>query len=216
MPSKKKTPRGPQLKIAGAISVAFVNTASARDKNRQVTVDSYATLVTWSQEAELLSMEAAERLRRRAAIVPKETEAVFDQARNLRNAFTRLFVAREQAEIADASDLAVVHQALDELTPPMRLIANGPNLVRHWVIQEDSLDPMLWPILQSATELLTSETRVGRCAAPGCDLMFVDDAPRGPRRWCEAKTCGNRMKSLRYYHRKGKESRRGRKDWLFR
>ena len=51
MPKKSLPPRGPQLELAGDLSVAFVNTAGARDKKRQQPVTTYAELLIWSKQA---------------------------------------------------------------------------------------------------------------------------------------------------------------------
>jgi predicted RNA-binding Zn ribbon-like protein len=62
---------------------------------------------------------------------------------------------------------------------------------------------MLWPVVRSAADLLTSErvVRVRECAAEDCAWLFVDTS-RGPRRkWCDMSTCGNRAKARRYYAR---------------
>ena len=71
-------------------------------------------------------------------------------------------------------------------------------------------------LLHFPAELLISlqgHPHVRQCAAPDCALFFVDRSPSGRKRWCEMKTCGNRVKSLRYYHKTGKKERH--KDWLY-
>jgi predicted RNA-binding Zn ribbon-like protein len=66
---------------------------------------------------------------------------------------------------------------------------------------------MLWPIVRSAAELLTSEDlgRVRRCGREGCDWLFVDSSKNRSRRWCSMEMCGSRVKSRRYYYRKREE-----------
>ena len=64
-------------------------------------------------------------------------------------------------------------------------------------------EAMLWPVLRSAAELLTSEeaARVRQCASETCSWLFVDRSRTHRRRWCDMKTCGNRDKARRYYQR---------------
>jgi len=83
-------PRGPQLELAGALCVAFVNTAGAGPKNRQQGVASYADLVTWGQQAGVLSPLDADRLRRVAGDRPGEAEATFAKAAKLRYDLARV------------------------------------------------------------------------------------------------------------------------------
>jgi predicted RNA-binding Zn ribbon-like protein len=62
---------------------------------------------------------------------------------------------------------------------------------------------MLWPVLQSAAELLTSDEihQVRECNSDRCTWLFVDRSRTHRRRWCDMKTCGNRAKARRHYQR---------------
>ncbi|MEE8523020.1 MAG: hypothetical protein V3T72_03740 [Thermoanaerobaculia bacterium] len=75
MARKNLPPRGPRLDLAGALGVAFVNTAAARQGNRQQGVRTYEELLTWSQQTGVVSTLEGERLRRRAAERPEEAAA---------------------------------------------------------------------------------------------------------------------------------------------
>ncbi len=216
----KKTPprREPRLKLAGAPSVAFINTAGARPDNRQLGVGRYPELLTWGQRAGLLSAAEAERLRREAAARPAEAEAVYARLAAVRSALFRLFLAIAAGREPAQENLDVVSAALAEAAAASRLAAGETGIVWDWAGEDRGLglEGMMWPVLLSAAELLTSAAGrplVRQCAAPGCALFFVDRSPSGRKRWCEMKTCGNRAKSLRYYHAKGKHERN--KDWLY-
>ena len=63
---------------------------------------------------------------------------------------------------------------------------------------------MLWPIVTSAVELLTSPEarRVKVCPGLGdCGWLFLDTSKSGRRRWCSMEGCGSRSKMRRYYAR---------------
>jgi predicted RNA-binding Zn ribbon-like protein len=64
----------------------------------------------------------------------------------------------------------------------------------------DETDAMLWPIVASAVELLTSErlARLKRCGE--CDWLFLDVSKNGSRTWCK-KDCGDRARARRHYAR---------------
>ena len=68
---------------------------------------------------------------------------------------------------------------------------------------KNRLDSILWPIAQSATELLTSSQlrTVRMCEAPTCAWLFLDQSRNRSRRWCDMKVCGNRQKARRHYQR---------------
>ena len=68
----------------------------------------------------------------------------------------------------------------------------------------------LWPILESAATLLTSDDlgRIRECDADDCNWLFLDRSRGGNRRWCSMKSCGNRAKARRHYRREKKHGSR--------
>jgi predicted RNA-binding Zn ribbon-like protein len=215
--AKKAPPaRGPQLELAGDLSVAFVNTAGAREDNRQLDVGSYAELLAWGRQAGVLSAVEVERLGRRAAERPADAKTAFGWIAKVRSCLSRVFVAIEKGEEWPAGEHATVNEALAAAMPGIRLVPGEKGVTVDWAGDEDALDRMLAPVLFSAFQLLLSlegRPHVRRCAGPGCDLFFVDATPSGRRRWCDMKTCGSRVKALRYYHKRGKKNRP--RNWLY-
>jgi predicted RNA-binding Zn ribbon-like protein len=67
-------------------------------------------------------------------------------------------------------------------------------------VTKRELDPMLWPVVASAVDLLLSDllAKVRRCGE--CDWLFVDLSKNGSRTWCK-QACGNRVRARRHYHR---------------
>ena len=192
------------------MAVAFVNTAAAREKNRQQGVASYAELLTWSLETGLLQPLDAERLSRRAAAEPQAEAEAWSQAETLRGALFRLFIALQTEKELPADDLRIFNQTLSAALPALRLVPGAQGPAWGWAGREDALDRMLWPVLLAAAELLIStggRPQVRQCAMHGCRLFFVDRGPARRRRWCDPKTCGTRAKSLRAYRRRGKAAR---------
>lgn len=209
MAAKPPRPRGPQLELAGDLCVAFVNTAGARKKNRQQAIESYLDLIAWGQAVSALSSREAERLGRLAAEQPAQAESVWNQAKELRSALFRLFLAVMKEDELPADDLAPVNDALRRTLANMRLVPGEKGLKPGWLGDEDALDLMLWPVVHAASQLLLSlEGRpyVRQCAAARCRLFFVDRTPKGKRKWCE-QICANRTKSLRFYYRQGRADR---------
>lgn len=71
---------------------------------------------------------------------------------------------------------------------------------------EDVEVEMTWrPAWLAANDLLTllrtTPERLKKCANPQCVLRFLDTSPKNARRWHDMKTCGNRAKALRHYHK---------------
>ena len=210
MARKPPPPRGPQLELAGALCVAFVNTAGAGPKNRQQGVAGYDELVSWGQQAGVLSTLEAERLRRVAGDRPGEAEAAFARAARLRFDLARIFLATAKEESPPRDALDALNAALAEALTGLRLVPGEQGLTWGWGGDENALDRVLWPVLHSAGETLVAAAgrpQVRQCAAKGCALYFVDRSASRQQRWCDMKTCGSRAKALRYYYRTGQSDR---------
>ncbi len=209
MPKKNLPPRGPQLDLAGDLSVAFVNTAGARAKNRQQGVTSYAQLLVWGQQAGTLTALDAERLGRVAAADPAAA-AAFARIDVVRASTARIFLALQFGRPLPEADLEVLNRALAGALPALRVVPGEAGPAWGWAGDEEALERPLWPVLHAAARLIVStggRPEVRQCAMDGCRLFFVDRTPSCLRRWCDMKTCGNRAKTLRHYRRKGRASR---------
>ncbi len=215
MARKQPLLRGPQVELGGDLCVAFVNTAGAREHNRQLGFSSYPELLTWGQQVDLLSLLDVERLSRRAAELPEEAAAVLARALKLRSCLFRLFLAIGASKPPPPEDFAAVNEALARALPALRMVPTEGGVEWGWAGDENALDRMLWPVLFSMAELLIAargRPHVRQCAFKGCLLFFVDRGPRRQRRWCDMKTCGNRAKSQRSYRRE--KARRFEADFL--
>jgi predicted RNA-binding Zn ribbon-like protein len=63
------------------------------------------------------------------------------------------------------------------------------------------VDRLLWPVLSSAIELLTTPAlaRVRECEDhEACGWLFLDASRNGTRRWCSMSGCGAKAKMRRY------------------
>ena len=65
------------------------------------------------------------------------------------------------------------------------------------------LESALWPIARAAADLLLSDElqHLRMCASDDCAWLFIDRTKNHRRRWCDMKTCGNRVKARRHYQR---------------
>ena len=210
MAEKKHRPRGPQLDLAGALGVAFVNTAGARPNNGQQGVESYAELLSWAQGVGVISALELESLRRLASERPHEAEAVYAKADRWRLVLARLFDALAAEQAVPENDLDAFNAALVETLSAQRVVPGAPGLVWGWTADDEALDRVLWPVMYAAAETLVATAGrpvIRQCDHPDCALYFVDRTPSLKRRWCEMKTCGNRAKSLGFYYRTGRERR---------
>jgi predicted RNA-binding Zn ribbon-like protein len=191
--------------IGGSLCLDFVNTLSARSgKEQREYLTTYREWVTWSQHAGLLTADQAKRLLRSAARRPDRAAATLERAIGVRETLYRVLAAVANDREPQGGDLAALNQVLHEALSRRELGRSAGGFVWHWVVEPDELERVLWPVVYSAGELLTSVDlgRVQQCARDGCDWLFVDTSKNRSRRWCSMEACGSRVKARRYYRRK--------------
>jgi predicted RNA-binding Zn ribbon-like protein len=190
---------------SGWLCLDFANTAewhlSSQPTER---LTSYAELIAWARAINLLPDRAAQQLLRAADQHPAEAARVLDRAVALREAIYRIFVAVTEGKSPPVDDQATLNAELSRSLNKSRLVWNKAGF--DWGRQgEDSdLDQVLWWVLRSATNLLTSEDiqRVGVCADDrGCGWLFYDTSRNRTRQWCSMRGCGNRAKARRHYEK---------------
>jgi predicted RNA-binding Zn ribbon-like protein len=184
-------------RCAGHLALDFANAVGARHTGAPVEyMPTYARLVAFARQCELLPATQLRRLERRAALEPAAAAAALREATALREALYRLFAGVALERAPEAGDLAALNRAVGR----MRV---GRAFEWEWAPGPDSLDAMLAPIVRTALELLMSDERerVRICSADDCVWLFLDTSKNRTRRWCDMKQCGNRNKVRRFYQR---------------
>jgi len=193
----------------GDASLDFVNTLGWRltDRPREY-LRSYEDLLDWGRQAGLLALEETEDLFRQATLDPEGARQTLSRALALREEIHRLISAHVAGESQDENDLSALNRELSIALSHLRLMPADGAYSWSWDQSEDQgktpLDSPLWPVAQSAAELLTSEKlgRVKLCAGEGCGWIFLDESRNSSRRWCDSRDCGNRERVRRHLARK--------------
>jgi predicted RNA-binding Zn ribbon-like protein len=209
---QRKTPanalgqaRPPFKLLGGWLCLDFIDTVNwdtaERERERFL---SYPDLVDWAHFVGNLTADEARWLRRATERRPADAAAIYSRAINLRATMHRIFSAVASTQLPTAADLRTFNTALSETSAMVHLSPGEKHFVWTWGGDEDALERVLWPIIKSAAELLTSEKieRVGKCAGHSCGWLFFDTSRNRSRRWCEMEHCGNRAKARRHYRRK--------------
>jgi predicted RNA-binding Zn ribbon-like protein len=129
---------------------------------------------------------------------------VFERAIQLRETIYRIFSFLAANRSVALDDLAFLNEALSKSLAHLRITSSSTGFSWDWSDTSETLDQVLWPIVRSATELLTSKDleRVRQCADDrGCGYLFIDMSRNRSRRWCSMESCGNRAKAQRHYRR---------------
>lgn len=192
--------------VGGQLCLDFANTVSTRIESlRCEYLTCYGDLVEWSRHAGILTDNEVQRLRREAARRPAEAAAVLNQAIAMRETIYRIFSAIAHQQPPAVTDVAALNAAFAEVLGRLRVLPSGEGFEWQWAQDPHALDIMLWPIVRSAADLLTSTDlrRVRQCARrERCDWLFIDTSKNQSRRWCSMNLCGSRDKARRYYRRK--------------
>ena len=149
----------------------------------------------------ILTKKEAHILLQKAHYNSNEARAAFHRAIALREVIYRIFANLARMRPPKADDLTALHIAGLEALAHSHLFKTSTGFRLDWK-NEYPLDRLMWPIVDSANNLLISEEvqQVKQCN--GCDWLFVDRSRNHLRRWCSMKVCGNRAKMRRRARRK--------------
>ncbi len=190
--------------IGGALCLDFVNTLNGHgDLALHEYLEDYTDLVLWSRHAGILTDAESSMLLHKSSQAPTEAQAVFQKVLTLRETLFRVLSAIVSGSSPSHTDVETLNAVRTEALHRSRLIQVERNFSLGWDAS-DSLEQMLWPIILSASELLTSEAlhRLRQCDGKECDWLFIDSSRNHMRRWCSMNQCGNRAKMHRRYNRR--------------
>jgi len=200
--------------LGGRLCLDFANTVSGKRLREPVErLRTWSDLVSWGRQTGALGEDLARRLDAEGQRRPGEAAAALRRALDLREALFRIFRSAAEGREPAAEDLEILGSVLSRARSRERLLRVGERYRLVFPEGEATLDAVLWPVVRSAAELLTSDelARVRICEATpvdGCGWLFLDETRSGTRRWCSMKDCGNRAKARRHYRRTKAVSRR--------
>jgi predicted RNA-binding Zn ribbon-like protein len=194
------------LRLLGErLCLNFANTVDPRqgDHPREF-LTGYPDLVAWSVRVGVLDQPAAEELAAAAERDRAAAESVYAEAVRVREALYAVFSAAAAGAVAPAPALATLNAAVARAFAHAMVEPREDGYSWGWRSNRPAPDRMLWPVLRSAVDLLTSDelARVKECPGLGdCGWLFLDTSKNGSRRWCSMEGCGNRAKGRRHYQR---------------
>jgi len=186
----------------GWLCLDFANTVGwhASDSPEE-SLNRYADLIEWSVDRGIISGDAKDALLRRSEEKPIEAQAVLEKAREIREDIYQMLSDTAHGRQIKIADLKGFNKALAGMLSHSRLAPSEGGLRWDWGSRSDKLDSVIWPVVKSAVDLMTSEAikRVGECADERCGWLFWDSSRNRSRRWCDMSDCGNRAKVRRFY-----------------
>jgi predicted RNA-binding Zn ribbon-like protein len=189
----------------GLLCLDFANTVEDRpDVHPRELLNSYNDLVSWGQQAHVLTEREAQRLLEEVAHRSAEAASILERAVALRETIFRIIKAVAKEVLPEEDDLVALSAAVADAQDHARIVQKEGGFIWDWAGNAGDLDRMLWPVVKSAADLLTSDESddVRVCASETCNWLFMDTSKNHSRRWCDMKSCGNRAKARRFYGRK--------------
>ena len=187
----------------GWLCLDFANTMDWHASENPVeSLNSYTDLVEWSVARGIISGDAKDVLLRKSDEKPTEAQTVLEKAREMRENIYQMLSDTAHGHPIKITDLKGFNKALASMLSNSRLAPYEGGLKWEWDSHSDKLDSVIWPVIKSAVDLMTSEgiKRVGECAdEQGCGWLFWDSSRNRSRRWCDMRDCGNRAKVRRFY-----------------
>lgn len=186
---------------AGALCLDFANTWGNRGDIMTDSLEAFSDLTKWVADAGVLDRDGLADLH---ALVSgaENADHLLRSAKFLREAIFSACAAAASESPPSPSDLDQLNRVL--ASTPVRLLGQGDRCCRWvWPKTATAFDRAMWPIVESASDILTSDdvVRIRVCAAPDCSWLFLDRSRGRRRKWCDMSTCGNRAKARRYYER---------------
>jgi predicted RNA-binding Zn ribbon-like protein len=200
----KKIMSGPELfKLhAGHPALELVNTLDLRfSANATDLIPTYKDLLRLTTQLGLLTAEQARKLGR--SVDEKEARRVLASAAELREALAAVLYGRIEGGKPPAAQIHVLEKQFHAAALHRRLLAGDTHLEWSWSGVERQAEIPLWLLAQAASDLLVSSDAelVKDCGDSTCRWLFLDVSKNHTRRWCDMKTCGNRMKARRHHAR---------------
>ena len=191
--------------IAGELCLDFVNTLDNRPvpERRKELLPTYQDLADWAVQAGALSPLQRTALLRETGIHPKAAAQALSKAIALRECLYRIISSVLRNRRAASDDLEAFNSYRGEAFSNLQLKEARGGFRLGWRDDASPLDSILWPIVRSASDLLTSPDleNVHECDMPSCRWIFADRSKNHRRRWCDMKVCGNRAKARKFYRR---------------
>lgn len=193
----------------GALPLDFTNTLDERPRGGLERLPDYASVIQWSGQAGVVTVEQATSLLAKASKQPSLAKKAHLKALELRELIFDTVKATQGLSGLDKDQIAQWNGWLNRVQAERRLTFGESRLEWHVSDLCERLDSVLVIIAEAAMDLLLDpdqRKKLRMCAAANCDWVFLDKSRRQNKVWCDMTVCGNRAKAARHYHRKvGKE-----------
>jgi predicted RNA-binding Zn ribbon-like protein len=183
-------------------ALELVNTLDLRfSPTPEELLPAYRDLLRFAAQLRLITAEQARRLER--TVDGKVAQRILASTVELREALSAVLYAWIDGGKPSAGQVKILEKYFQDAALHRNLRADKSQLAWSWTGAEQQAEIPLWKLAQAASDLLVSSDAelVKDCGDPTCRWLFLDLSKNHTRRWCDMKTCGNRMKARRFQAR---------------
>jgi len=196
MPNQNRNIQTLEL-VGGAACLNFANTINSRTAPEYDFLRDYADFVDWTVKAGITSADQGSRLKSLASQDATRAHAAFVKALYYREIFYQLFRKIARKIEPDPVELRLFLHLYSDALVHGEIARGGNHFKIEWQPTADFESP-LWPILDSAAQILFSDELAHIKECPNCGWLFADRSKNQSRKWCSMETCGARDKMRRY------------------
>jgi predicted RNA-binding Zn ribbon-like protein len=187
--------------VGRRICLDLVNTTGARDSTTpRERLKTYRDALVWSRRVGILTAHDHRTLEAKSTQHAQNALKALVRIRKIRETLYRLLRAVAEGEQPSAGDVAQLNRLWQKDRARRELAVGGRGFDVRLRTNNDELDRIIWPIIESAVGLLTSDDVVWLKRCGECDWLFVDESKNHSRTWCK-KVCGDRVRARRHYRR---------------
>lgn len=187
----------------GSLCLDFVNSVRSRFENPLYEfITSPGDWLRWIHKVQLFNDVEEDRLKKYVSKNQVKAANELKRIISVRELLYRIFFKLAQVEMPSDNDLAHFN---NELSRSLRYLRIGFNeelkVTENWDDKSFNLLYTLHPLFKSAYDLLISDTlnRLKECKH--CGWIYMDKSKNNSRLWCNMKTCGNTVKTIKYYYK---------------
>jgi predicted RNA-binding Zn ribbon-like protein len=187
---------------AGHPALELVNTLDMRFSGQTIDlIPTYKDLLRLTMQLQMLTVAQARKLGR--TVGEGEARRVVASTVELREALAKVLYGRIDGTRPPPGQIQVLEKQFHAAGLHRRLMTGESHLEWSWSGVERQAEFPLWMLSQAASDLLVSidAELIKDCGDPTCRWLFLDVSKNHTRRWCDMKTCGNRMKARRHHER---------------
>ena len=148
---------------SGDLSLDFANTKDWHGSQKPVEkLNQYADLITWGEQAGLISRETAQRLAQQGLEDTEDTARAYELSIQLREAIYGIFSAIYGGDPIPEGDMELLNSVVRQAYAHIQVCRKDADCNWEWSHDVDGADLILFPIARAAAELLTSPNNGAR------------------------------------------------------